>query len=186
MLPRISFTLVFLLSFCLSSFGQLTMKDTFTDYSAHSRYVISGYFVQTKAELSLLQIPPTGFYVTSLQMHNDWKYLTNSFALEALSQQKYMNKTDSMNLALVSLISAKDTMITALREKQQVQELFQKSEREILIGERTKFQSAFNTCAEGNAALSLQLDRERDKKKNWMALSIGGVFVGFLLGVFAF
>lgn len=185
MLPRFLLLAVFAFVLSLPSFGQLPVRDTFTDYSSKSRYVITGYFAQTKAELSLLAIPPTGYYVTSFQMHNDWKYLTNSFALESLSQQKYMVNTDSMNLALVALISAKDTVINSLREQNAGLKKFTDTEREILTGQSTKFQSAFNTCAEGNAELSLQLDRERDKKKNWMALSIGGVFVGFLLGVFA-
>ena len=185
MLPRFVLSILFAFAFCSLSYGQEVVKDTFTDYSTKSRFVITGHFVADKAGFSLLPVSQTGYYVTSLQMHHDWKYLTNSFSLEALSQQKYMANTDSMNLALVSLIGAKDTVINALREQNHVQKTFANAEREILVGENTKYRSAFNTCSEGNAALSLQLDRERDKKKNWMALSIGGVFVGFLIGVFA-
>lgn len=181
-----AYLVIFGLFFSTGLLGQQVVRDTFTDHVNDKRYVVSGYFVVSPENLAILPPTPTGYYVTTMQMHNDWHYLTTSFALEALKRKGYMNNQDTLGIRLANIIEAKDIQIDGLRAQLAVQDTTYKQQTRIYKEQSVMLKGLYEESTQREAELSLMLDKQNAKRKNWQALSIGFAFTGLLVGIFAF
>jgi len=159
------------------------VRDPFVDKTNGKQYGVVGYKAVNPEDFSLLPSSRSGYYVTTMQMHDDWAYLTRSFSTELFTRQEAMYRQDTLNMALVELISSKDSILFAWQEKVKALELLRASEQSVLSVQSDSLLSNFNRCTEGVASMTLMLDAEKKKKENWIGLSISAVFLGFLIGM---
>jgi hypothetical protein len=166
--------------------AQQVVRDTFMDLVSSKKYVVSGYFAPRPEMFGTLPLTETGYYVTTMQMHNDWAYLTNSFSQESWKRTLSMSVQDTMNLRLTSIISAKDTQIMSLQRQVVVQDSVFKEQVTLYESQNQILLTRFSESEVQRKELEFKLDTASGRKKNWQGLSFGFLFAGFLIGALAF
>jgi hypothetical protein len=175
---------IFVLAMFFFSFlhAQDIVRDTFSDEVNARKYVVSGYYVPNMGNMALLPSSPTGYYVTQMQMHHDWKYLTNSFAKEALKRAALVNAQDTVKITLLAMLGAKDIQINSLSTKQLLCERMAGERALLLKEESNRFQTLYANSIAANIELTTRLSREKSRKTRWQSLTMGGVLLGFVAG----
>lgn len=163
----------------------IQVRDTFTDYSDGARYVLTGFAADAIKSIPGIPYSAYGYYITDINSHEQHSYLTRSFAIESNTRGRYMMVQDSMNMNLANVVASQDTVILALRLQIKKAETTSFAGYEQMKVNNRLLQVAVAEGKDRNDALSFRLASQKEKTKTWKALSLGGVMVGVLVGLFA-